>query len=138
MFTFQILIDKIDQNTNLAKLYSAKCFFGITVNSIIQKLKIKHLVRLSFLWWEVFWEKEWKYFANIPGQFGIKNQKLLALYILSYFPGIRNLRSPNDLEQMCDLKLQFETDSNDHNLSKRLYFLVRKLLRFKFQVGRSD
>ena len=30
-------------------------FFFITVNFIIQKLKSKHLVCLSFLWWQVFW-----------------------------------------------------------------------------------
>ena len=29
-------------------------FFGITVNFVIQKLKSKQLVCLSFLWWEVF------------------------------------------------------------------------------------
>ena len=31
-------------------------FFGITVNFITQKLKSKHLVCLSFLWWQVFFE----------------------------------------------------------------------------------
>ena len=47
----QLLNSKIDQNTNFAKLPSAKCqmaFYGITVNFIIQKLKSKHLVCLSF------------------------------------------------------------------------------------------
>ena len=34
----QFVDDKIDQNTNFAKLPSAKClFFGITVNFIVQK-----------------------------------------------------------------------------------------------------
>ena len=43
MFTFQILSDKIDQNTNLAKLPSGKmAFFDITGNFIIKKLKSKH------------------------------------------------------------------------------------------------
>ena len=41
MFTFQFLNDKIDQNTNLAKLPSAKWLFMvcISVNFIIQKFK---------------------------------------------------------------------------------------------------
>ena len=32
---------------------------GVYVNSIIQKLKSKHLVFLSFLWWQVF-QREWE------------------------------------------------------------------------------
>ena len=57
LFNFQFLNDKIDQNTNFAKLSSAKwLFFGIIVNFAIQKLNSKHLVCLSFLWWEVFFE----------------------------------------------------------------------------------
>ena len=51
VFTFQLLNDKIVQNTNFAKLPSAKwLFFGIDINIIIQKLKSKHSVCLSFLW----------------------------------------------------------------------------------------
>ena len=42
-------------------------FFGITVHFIIQKLKSKHLVCLSFLWWEIFWRDERKYLAYILG-----------------------------------------------------------------------
>ena len=44
-------------------------FFCITVNFIIQKLKSKHLVCLSFLWWQAFfWGNERKCFPHIPGQ----------------------------------------------------------------------
>ena len=35
-------------------------FFGITVSFIVQKMKTKQIVYLSFLWWQVFlreWEK---------------------------------------------------------------------------------
>ena len=32
----------------------AICKIGVLVNSIIKKLKSKHLVCLSFLWWQVF------------------------------------------------------------------------------------
>ena len=40
-FTFQFLNDKIDQNTNFAKLPSAKwLLYSTTVNFSIQKLKI--------------------------------------------------------------------------------------------------
>ena len=56
MFTFQFLNDKIVQNTNLAKLPVPNGFFGITVNFIIQKLKSKHFVCLSFLRWQFFFE----------------------------------------------------------------------------------
>ena len=49
--TFQFLNDKIDKNTNFSKLPCTKwLFFGITVIFIIQKLKTKCLVYLSFLW----------------------------------------------------------------------------------------
>ena len=42
-------------------------FFGITVNFIIQKLKSKHLVFLSFLWCQVFL-REWEQnILHIPG-----------------------------------------------------------------------
>ena len=51
VFTFEFLNDEIDQNTNFAELPSAKwLFFGINCNSIISKLKSKHLVCHSFLW----------------------------------------------------------------------------------------
>ena len=58
VFTFQLLTDKIDPNTNLAKLPKVQndFFLDIAVNTIIQKLKSKHLVCLSFLRWEVFFE----------------------------------------------------------------------------------
>ena len=59
MFTFQFLNDKIDQNTNFAKWLSAKWLFlvCIIVNFIIQKLKSKPLVCLSFLWRQDFLRK---------------------------------------------------------------------------------
>ena len=72
----KLINDKIDQNTNFAKLPCAKClFFGITLSFIIQKMKTKQIVYLSFLWWQVFlreWEKifytysrsEWSENAN--------------------------------------------------------------------------
>ena len=47
----------------------AKCqmhFFVIAVTFIIQKLKSKHFVCPSFLWWQVFWGNERKYFTHIP------------------------------------------------------------------------
>jgi hypothetical protein len=48
VFTFQFLNDRIDQNTNFAKLVMCQmAFFGITVNFIVQNLKNKHLVCLS-------------------------------------------------------------------------------------------
>ena len=43
-------------------------FFGITVNVIIQKLKSKHLVCLSFLWRQVFLrEQQEKIFYTYSG-----------------------------------------------------------------------
>ena len=60
--------DKIDQNTNFAKLPSAKChFFGKTVNFVIQKLKSKHLVCLSFLQWQVFLREREEIFYTYSG-----------------------------------------------------------------------
>ena len=61
---------KIVQNTNFARSPSAQWLFlvlHITVNSIIQKLKSKHLVCLSFLRWQSFWGNKRKYFTHIPG-----------------------------------------------------------------------
>ena len=49
MFTFQFLTLKIDQNTNFVWIAKRQmAFFGITETFIIQKLKSKHLVCLSF------------------------------------------------------------------------------------------
>ena len=42
-------------------------FFGINVNIITQKLKSKHLVCLSFLWWEVFLREREKIFFTYFG-----------------------------------------------------------------------
>ena len=44
-------------------------FFGITVNFIIQKLKSKHLLCLSFLWWQVFLREREKIFYTYSGPF---------------------------------------------------------------------
>ena len=58
---FSILNDEIDKKHQFCQI--AKCqmaFFGMTENFIIQKLKSKQLVCLSFLWWQGFlreWEK---------------------------------------------------------------------------------
>ena len=62
--TWQDLNDEINQNTNFAKLTSVKRLFlvYITVN-----LKSKHLVCLSFLWWQFFWGSERKCFTHILG-----------------------------------------------------------------------
>ena len=68
MFTFQFLNDKIDQNTNFAKLPIGKMtFFDITVNFIIKKLKSKHLALSVFSGQRFFWGNERKYFPHIPG-----------------------------------------------------------------------
>ena len=52
-------------------------FFGITVNVIIQKLKSKHIVCLSFLWWEVFLRERGKTFCTYswPQAIGQINHK---------------------------------------------------------------
>jgi hypothetical protein len=42
-------------------------FLGITVNFIIQKLKSKHLVCLSFLWWKIFLREREKIFCTYSG-----------------------------------------------------------------------
>ena len=68
MFTFQFLNDKIDQNTNLAKLPGIKWLW---YNFIIQKLKSKHLVCLSFLWWEVFLREREKIFCTYSRPYSV-------------------------------------------------------------------
>ena len=65
MFTFQFLNDKIYSYTVKSHLALGK--IGGLINFITQKLKSKHLVCLSFLWWQFFWGKERKYFTHIPG-----------------------------------------------------------------------
>ena len=60
--------DKIDQNTNFAKLPTEKkFFFGIAVNFIIKTLKSKHLVCLSFLWSEFFLREREEIFSTYSG-----------------------------------------------------------------------
>jgi hypothetical protein len=66
VFAFQFLNDKINQNTNFAKLPRDKwLFFYITVNFIIRKSKSNRLVCLSFLRRQDFWENVRKYFTQI-------------------------------------------------------------------------
>ena len=63
--------------TPIAKLPSAKwLFLGITVNFIIKKLKSKHLVCLSFLWWQVLRERE-KIFYTYSGP---RTELIASLY----------------------------------------------------------
>ena len=51
---------------------------GVLVNFIIQIMKSKHLVCLSFLWWQVFWGNERKHFTHIPGLPWLKiNEKVV-------------------------------------------------------------
>ena len=79
---FQFMKDKIDQNTNFAKLPTEKkFFFGIAVNFIIKTLKSKHLVGLSFLRWQIFfWGNKIKYFTpRFAGTVHIHFSKLLCL-----------------------------------------------------------
>ena len=59
---FSILTEKIDQNTNFAKLPSAKWLFFWCI-----KLKSIHLVCLSFLWWQVFLRQREKIFYTYSG-----------------------------------------------------------------------
>ena len=62
VFTFQFSNDKIYSHTkksHLALDNLSKLVF--LVNCVIKKLKSKHLVCLSFLWWQVFWGNERKY-----------------------------------------------------------------------------
>ena len=58
MLIFQFFNDAIDQNTNFAKLPSAKEVFGVTVNFSLQILKSKHLVFLSF--WDISRDPEFR------------------------------------------------------------------------------
>ena len=53
---------------------------GVLVNVIIQRLKSKHLVCLSFLRWQIFWGNKRKYFPHILGQGIIL--KFLSFYFL--------------------------------------------------------
>ena len=48
---------------------------------------------------------------DLNSLFGLKNQKMLALYILSDFPGIRNLSSQNDLNSLSGLSGLNDLDS---------------------------
>ena len=50
-------------------------FFGITVSFIIQKMKTKQIVYLSFLWWQVFFEGMGE---NILHIFQVSGQKMLT------------------------------------------------------------
>ena len=90
MFTFQFFNDKIDQNTNIAKLPCAKWLFFIyvPVNLIIKKLKSKHLVFLGFLEEKLyrkrkyfqgfFWEPEKKHRPETSGSGQVRFRFSLA------------------------------------------------------------
>ena len=58
---------KLTKTPILPNCLCQMAFFGTTVHFIIQKLKSKHLVCLSFLWWVFFEVNERKYFTHIPG-----------------------------------------------------------------------
>ena len=68
MFNFQFLNDKIYSYMYQKKPFCAEQFgkIGVLVDFIIQKLKSKHLVCLSFLWWQVLCGNKRKYCTNIP------------------------------------------------------------------------
>jgi hypothetical protein len=65
-------------------------FFGITVHCIIQKLKSKHLVCLSFLWEQFFLREQEKIFNTYSGpltpfeaqQYTIEVNLSYTLYII--------------------------------------------------------
>ena len=68
----QFVDDKIDQNTNFAKLPSAKSFFFCTTEIlIVWKLKFCHITQLfcvcQVLWWEKIWEN-WENFFFTKSQ----------------------------------------------------------------------
>ena len=78
----------------------AKCqmaFFGITVNFIIQRLKSKHLVCLSFLWWQVFLREREKIFFTHSGP---KNTKSAPFFILFFFGSFCSLMSNNVVQNL--------------------------------------
>ena len=88
VFTFQVLNDKFLPNCQVPNY-----FFGTTVNFIIQKLKSKHLVCLSFLWWQVFL-REWEKipFLTFPACFSIPIIFSNLNSNCSYLPDLRNLQ----------------------------------------------
>ena len=67
MFTIQFLIIKLAQTLVLPNCQVPSGFFGINVNIITQKLKSKHLVCLSFLWWQGFLREREKIFSTYSG-----------------------------------------------------------------------
>ena len=80
----------------------------VFVNSITKKLKSKHLVCLSFLWWQFFfWGNKRKYFIHIPGLNPISTGgKIMPATLLlaspsqtfrpSYGPGSQCIFLPSD------------------------------------------
>ena len=61
------------------------CNYAVTVNSIIQKLKIKHLVFLSFLWWKFFLrEREKIFYPYSKPQLGQMTQVIAHFVYHSY------------------------------------------------------
>ena len=55
-------------------------FFGITVNLITQKLKSKHFVCLSNLWWQVFLREQEKIFYTYSKPKSIKNSTYIRFW----------------------------------------------------------
>ena len=75
-------------------------FLGITVNFIVQKLKSKHLVCLSFLWRQVFFEGTRENILHI-GIPGLSAQAEIFQSIFLLFLG--SLRNHSFLLKLFDL-----------------------------------
>ena len=118
MFTFQFLKNKIDKNTNVAKLPSAKItFFGIIVHFDLQILKMVHLVCLSF--WDI---------SSDPGfRISISVQKMWP-FIESYWSKlkslIRILKSPKHQTNKKRAKLFQSVTKTFHEKIKK--YLTKK------------
>ena len=65
LFTFQFVI--LTKTPILPNFQVPNGFFGINVNFITHKLKSKHLVCLSYLWWQVFLTEREKIFYTYSG-----------------------------------------------------------------------
>ena len=125
MFTLQFLKNKIDKNTNFAKMPSAKItfFFGIIVHFDLQILKMIHLVCLSF--WDI---------SSDPGfRISISVQKMWP-FIESYWSKlkslIRILKSPKHQTNKKRAKL-FQS------VTKTFHEKIKKYLTKEKQIGKS-
>ena len=100
MFTFQFLNDKIDQNTNFAKLPSAKwLFFGTTVNFSLQILKSKHLVCLSF--WDISRDSRANIYLLMQKMWAIVPLLLISASFIHKFKEIAMHISVNHRHALC-------------------------------------